>query len=182
MGNISRDREVTDLIRMDIQTVVVGGGPVSSLIVLKTKSAGENGQHVQLPIRIGTVEATAISMGIDDKYHTRPMTHDLLASTIDALGGTLERVEIVDVRDTTFFANLVLSTAAGRRVDLDARPSDAIALAVRTGVPIYASERVIETATLPDFASVEEDEKEQELEDFHNFVESLSPEDFNEHK
>mgnify|MGYP001176694588 CR=1 FL=1 len=164
---------------MDIQTVVVGGGPVASLIVLTTRKPSDAGMHAQLPIRIGTVEATAISMGIDGTKDGRPMTHDLFVSTLDALGATIDSVNISDVHGTTFYATVNLITDSGRHISVDARPSDAIALAVRCKAPIFASESVLQAATLPDFASVEKDEKEQELQEFHDFVEGLSPEDFN---
>ncbi len=163
--------------RMDIHTVVVGDGPISSLIVLRTRVA-EGEQATDLPIRIGRIEATAISMGINRPANTRPMTHDLLRDVIVRLGGTLLSVAIVDVQGTTFFARLILETPDGSHPEIDCRPSDAIALAVRMRVPILADDRVLETATLPDFKSVEQAEKNRDMERFHDFVESLSPEDF----
>lgn len=165
--------------RMDIQTVVVGSGPVSSLVVLRPHELGEGEHPTRLPIRIGTVEATAISMGIDPQEGGRPMTHDLLLSAINNLGGTVRDVCINDVSGTTFFAVVEIDRAAGEMVSVDARPSDAIALAVRTDVPIYAEGDVIETAGLPDFGAIEENEREHEIADFHDFVQSLSPDDFN---
>lgn len=163
--------------RMSIQTIVVGDGPITSLIVLQaTHSEGE--RPVQLPIRIGRVEAMSISMGIERKPDSRPMTHDLLRDVICALGATLKSVAIIDVHGTTFFAHLMLETADGRHMEIDSRPSDAIALAVRMHVPILADDRVLETATLPDFKAVEAAEQTRELERFHDFVESLSPDDF----
>lgn len=173
----SHEEMVIQMVRMDIQTVVVGGGPVTSLVVLRSH-AGDDAEAAQLPIRIGRVEASAISMGIDHKDQTRPLTHDLLASAISGLGGRVAQVRINDVRGTTFYAQIVLREQAGRSVILDARPSDAIALAVRTNAPIYASERVIEQASMPNFGEVERDEKQEELKEFHDFVEHVSPEDF----
>lgn len=167
------------MVRMDIQTIVVGGGPVSSLVVLKPQHEHQD-IPTKLPIRIGNIEASAISMGIDGQGGHRPLTADLLASSINALGASVDSIGIVAVHGTTFFANVCLLAADGRRVDLDARPSDAIALAVRTGAPIYADENVLKTAAMPDFDSVERDEHEQELQEFHDFVENLSPEDFGE--
>ena len=164
---------------MDIESVVVGGGPLASLIVLRTSDQNEDDEVLQLPIRIGLVEASAISMGVTPREGGRPMTHDLLKSTISALGGQCTSVRITAVQDTTFFAQIELTNAAGVPTFVDARPSDAIALAVREGIPIYAEDSVIETAALPDFRSVEKDEQARELEEFHAFVENLSPEDFN---
>lgn len=165
-------------VRMDIQTIVVGGGPLSSLVVLKPhRRRGDS--SVQLPIRIGSVESSAISMGIDGTPHDRPMTHDLLRSVIGALGAAVTGVIITDVRGTTFYSKIRMVTADGDTIAVDARPSDAIALAVRTHTPIFADEHVLDTAAFPDFKSVEKDEERQEMERFHDFVEHLSPEDFN---
>ena len=165
------------LVRMDIQTLAVGAGPVPSLIVLRNRPA-EGKAAVQLPIRIGPVEAAAISVGLDDTPRARPLTHDLLQNTITSLGAVLEGVAIVDVQGTTFFAQLFLLDELGRRLNVDCRPSDGIALAVRMDAPIYADDHVIEAASVPNFQGVERDEKDRELERFHDFVESLSPEDF----
>ena len=160
---------------MEIQTVVVGGMQMPSLVVLKRR---DDGQDIHLPIRIGPIEAAAITSGIEDHPQKRPLTHDLMSQVIDTLGARLASVSIVDVRGTTFYATLQLVAADGTRTDLDCRPSDAIALAVRRGVPIYAREQVIDTATMPDFQKVKKATEEQELQAFHDFVEGLSPEDF----
>ncbi len=165
------------LIRMDIHTIAVGGGPIPSVIVLRSRTSSDE-TPIELPIRIGTIEAMAISMGLDSQLHERPMTHDLLRNVIQSLDATVSRVAIVDVHGTTFFAELQLTTSSGHFVTVDSRPSDAIALAVRMGVPIFADSHVLEAATLPDFKGVERAEKEQEFERFHDFVESLSPGDF----
>ena len=164
--------------RMDIEGVVVGGGPVASLLLLRTHE-GPGERALRLPIRIGRVEATAISMGTHPRHGGRPMTHDLLASTLSALGARCASVRVMAVQGTTFFAQLEPVREDGEHVYVDARPSDAVALAVRAGVPVYAEESVLATAALPDFQGVERDERAAELEEFHAFVESLSPEDFN---
>lgn len=165
------------LVRLDIRSIVVGSGLVSSLIVLAARDEGESSS--QLPIRIGNVEATAITMGIDpNKGAKRPLTHDVLCSVIPALGARLVRVVITSVQSTTFYAQLHIRIHSGEVVFIDARPSDAIALAVRAHVPIFAERNVLEAATLPDFAAVERDEREREAAAFHDFVEGLSPEDF----
>lgn len=166
------------VVRMDIQTIVVSGGSVSSLVVLRPHKR-RNGSSTQLPIRIGPIESASISMGIDGTPHERPLTHDLMSQIISSLGATVSRVVISDVQNTTFFAVVDLVSEDGRTVSVDARPSDAIALAVRTQSPIYAEERVLDTAALPDFTGVKQDEERHEMEMFHDFVENLSPEDFN---
>lgn len=164
------------LIRMDIQSVVVGAGPVASVVVLKPRHG--KGLSSKLPIRIGTIEAVAISMGIDGRAQKRPMTHDLLNSVISTLDASVASVIISDVQDTTFFAQLRLVSSLGEPLSVDARPSDALALAVRVHAPIFAESTVLDTAALPDFAAVERGEREKEAEAFHDFVEGLSPEDF----
>ena len=118
---------------------------MTSLVVLKPRH-GET-TSTQLPIRIGTFEAAAISMGVEARAHKRPMTHDLLNNVIRDLGATLTSVVINRVSGTTFYAQLRLVTAAGETISVDARPSDAIALAVRSHKPIFADEKVLETAT-----------------------------------
>ena len=165
------------LVRVDIHTIAVGGGPIPSVIVLQSR-VPEGSTPIQLPIRIGPVEALAISMGLDPEARERPMTHDLLSHIIKSLGATVTGVAIVDVHGTTFYAEVMLTTDMGRFVKVDSRPSDAIALAVRVGAPIYSDDHVLDAATMPDFKGIEKAEKEQELERFHDFVESLSPSDF----
>ena len=164
---------------MDIKSVVVGGGPLTSLVVLRTREDHGKGAPRELPIRIGSVEATAITMGVSPRQGGRPMTHDLLVSAIKSLGGRCAAVRITSVEGTTFFAQVDLVRMDGEHAYLDARPSDAIALAVREGVPVFADDSVLSTAALPDFRSVEKDEESRELAEFHDFVENLSPEDFN---
>lgn len=168
------------LIQMDIQTIVVGGGPVASLLVLKPRIPEEAPHDAQLPIKIGPVEAMAIGMGVNDSHRTtdRPMTHDLLKNVIESLGAHLDSVIISAVSGTTFFAQLRIEKDDGEAIFIDSRPSDAIALAVRTGAPIYARSDVLTTASYPNFRGVEKEEEEHEMEEFHKFVENLSPDDF----
>ena len=161
---------------MGIKTIMVGGMAAPSFVVLEPrgKVAAES---TQLPIRIGPIEALSISAGVEGPK-TRPLTHDLMGTLIDKLEATLEGVCVCDVRGTTFFAELMLRDAQGRRHSIDCRPSDAIALAVRKGAPIFATDDVLSRATMPDFAKVEAESRERDLEAFHDFVEGLSPEDF----
>ena len=103
----------------------------------------EKGGGREFPIIIGLAEAAAIDRFVKEQATPRPLTHELLHAVIDALGGTLQRVEVTELKDSTFYANLALLTEAGREIDVDARTSDAIALAVRTGAPLYVHEDVI---------------------------------------
>ena len=151
--------------RMDIKSVVIGGGPVASLVVLCPQERKTGEGAIKLPIRIGTVEASAISMGVERPEGGRPMTHDLLVNAVVALGGKVASVRVTSVSGTTFYAQVELVAADGSHEYL--------------GAPVYAEESVLTTAALPDFAAVEKDEREAELAEFHQFVENLSPEDFN---
>ena len=166
------------MVRMDIQTIMIGTGPVGSLVVLRPRGTTQDDSSVKLPIRIGAIEAAAISAGVDGSGQERPLTHGLMLDVIRHMGGSIDSIEIIDVRGTTFYAHLNISCESGRHIEVDARPSDAIALAVRARVPIFADEHVVERASMPDFDQVEQDEKRQELKDFHDFVEHLSPDDF----
>ncbi len=109
------------------------------LIVLKEKEG--NGRL--LPIVIGIFEAEAIRMRVKGIQIARPLTHDLLKGTIEQLGAMLEKIVIDNLDKGTFFAKLVLKTVAGEEVQVDARPSDAIALALRARAPIFAEEKVL---------------------------------------
>lgn len=165
------------LIRMNIKSVIVATGPMPSLVVLQPV-AGDDRLPTNLPIQIGTFEATAISIGVEPGAISRPMTHDLLLSLVNELGAKISEVRIVKVHGTTFFAQVIAVDSNGVARAVDARPSDAIALAVRTHAPIFAEESVLLTASFPDFSTVENTQREQDIASFHSFVEELSPEDF----
>jgi bifunctional DNase/RNase len=114
-----------------------------------------------LMVWVGPWEASAIAMKLQGLTPERPLTHDLFATVLTTLGVTVERIVITDLADETYHARLELSRA-GDRHEIDARPSDAIALAVRMGVPVYASSDVLDrAATVPDDDDDEEDEGEE---------------------
>ncbi len=125
-----------------------------------------------LPIWIGAVEATAIAFAQQGVQPERPLTHDLLRDVITALGRSLTRVDIVDLRDGIFFAELVFDNG----VTVSARPSDAIALALRTASPLFAAEHVLDEAGIE--MPAEEEEAEAEVEAFREFLDQVTPEDF----
>ena len=129
----------------------------------------ESGSETYLPIWIGAVEATAIAFAQQGVVPQRPLTHDLMRDLLDALSAPLQEVRITRLADGVFFADLVF--ASGTQVS--ARPSDAIALALRTGSPIYAADDVLEEAgvAIPD-------EQEDEVEKFREFLDQISPEYF----
>ncbi len=133
-----------------------------------------NGRGRVLPIFIGGPEATAIALALDEVETPRPMTHDLATAMLDSLGAELVKVVITDLRDRTFFAELTLRSGDDELV-LSSRPSDAIALAVRTGSPVFAVDGVLDEAA----QEVAEDApEEQVVEEFREFIDSVNPEDF----
>jgi bifunctional DNase/RNase len=166
------------MVRMDVGTVMIGAGPVSSLIVLDEHESSK-AEALHLPIKVGMVEASSIGMGVDDHRPSRPMSHDLLVRIVSALGAHVASVAITDVEGTTFYAQLNLIDREGNHLSVDARPSDAIAVAVRVNAPIYVDEAVLETAAAPDLAAAEREEQEREEKEFHDFIENITPDDFN---
>jgi bifunctional DNase/RNase len=173
------------LIEVVVESVRVHMPSSRHVVILK-----ETGRERYLPIWIGPWEASAIAMRLQGLTPERPLTHDLFASTLEELGVRVEQVVISSLAEETFHARLTLSLD-GRSVELDARPSDALALAVRTGVRILASEAVLDQAGLGgDVAEGDEDEGPLEraaadrppdprLEVFRDFVNSLET-DFGE--
>ncbi|MDZ4178845.1 MAG: bifunctional nuclease family protein [Coriobacteriia bacterium] len=129
-----------------------------------------------LPIWIGHPEATAILLALQDVEPPRPMTHDLLRSVINSLDHLVERIEITRLEEGTFYAAIVLR-GEEQSVAVDARPSDSIALAVRTGSPIYVAEEVLDEAAVIAEVVTEIDE-EAEVEQFREFLEEVDPSDF----
>src|SRR5687768_4198045 len=121
-----------------------------------------------LPIWIGPWEANAIAMRLQGVTPERPMTHDLFSQTLSELGVTVKQIVVSDLSEDTFRARLLLQVD-GREVNLDARPSDAIALAVRSGVPIFATDAVLDRAGV-----VPEGAEEEKLSVFREFVNSLN--------
>jgi bifunctional DNase/RNase len=133
------------------------------------------GQKV-LPIWVGVFEANAIAVQIENVPTPRPMTHDLLRNVIHDLHATVERIVVTDLKENTFFA-LIHLNISGERVAIDARPSDAIALALRASAPIFVEEAVIEQSKL-----VEPSTPQAESERLHKWLESLDPDDLGKYK
>src|SRR5690606_7035470 len=145
--------------------------PSNQPIVLLREVGGQR----YLPIYIGAVEATAIAFAQQGVVPPRPMTHDLFKDVLDAIGVTIEQVRITEVRDNTYYAELVLSGG----LEVSSRPSDSIALALRTGTPIFASDPLLDEAgvVMAEF-DTEEEEDEDEVARFREFLEQVTPEDF----
>lgn len=129
-----------------------------------------------LPIWVGVFEANAIALQVENVQTPRPMTHDLLRSVITELGGHLDRVVVTDLRESTFYAMLHVQTAGGLRA-IDARPSDAIALALRFGSRIFVEESVIASAR-----TVESQDDASDLGRLQRWLESVSDEDLGKYK
>lgn len=141
--------------------------PSNNPIVLLRESDGER----YLPIWIGAVEATAIAFAQQGVIPPRPLTHDLLKDVLEATGNELTEVRITAVSDGVFYATLVLHSG----VEIDARPSDSIALALRTGARIVCAEDLLD-----EIGIAVPDEREEEVEKFREFLDHVSPEDFEE--
>ncbi len=157
-------------VRVDLQSQT----PV--LLLTETSGLGRT-----LPIFVGPPEATAIAFAVQGVVTPRPMTHDLMQNLVDALGAELERVVITELRDNTYYAEHHL-LRRGKHVSVSARPSDAVALAVRTGSPLFVSDDLMDAEGLmlpEDDDEDEEDATPEELVgEFREFLEQVRPEDF----
>lgn len=148
--------------------------PSSSPIALLRERTGA--KRV-LPIFIGAPEASAIAFALEEVVTPRPMTHDLLREILDDLGVSLEKVTVTELRDGVFHAELELNGSDGVHT-ISSRPSDAIALAARTGSPIYASDQVLEEAGYLEDEEEDAEGQEEVVEEFRDFIDSVNPEDF----
>jgi len=171
------------VIEVVVESIRVNMANYKRVVMLKEKDSTR-----YLPIWIGHFEADAIAIPMQKVPVSRPLTHDLLRSSIDALGARLEHVIISDLKEETFFAKLILYHD-GKSVEVDARPSDAIALAIRWEVPIFVEERVLDSAGMifdgEDDAQVEGRRREEEsspvdeekLSVFKQFINTLDVDD-----
>jgi bifunctional DNase/RNase len=135
----------------------------------------EIGVERYLPIYIGRPEADAIALRLQGHEHHRPMTHDLLNNVIAELGGEVSHIVVNDMRNDTFYARIYMNVN-GQQLDIDSRPSDAIALAVRCDAPIFVEEEVMQTGITPE-PDISEGVDGEELEAFRDFVDSLDLDD-----
>ena len=126
-----------------------------------------------LPIWIGANEATAIALALEGVEPQRPMTHDLLKEVTASLGARVDRVVVTELRDGIYYADLVLARDAGE-ITISARPSDSIALAARTGAPIFVLPAVLEEAGV----EIRDEDEEDEVARFRSFLQEVTPEDF----
>ena len=159
---------MSDALPMDLVEVRIEY-PTNQPIVLLREAEGVR----YLAIWIGAMEATAIAYALEGVNSPRPFTHDLLRTVIEELGAEVSRVTVTELRDSIYYAELILSRGKGE-VSVSSRPSDAIALAARTGAPLYATEEVLRDAGI----EIKDEDQEAEVERFKEFLEDLTPEDF----
>ncbi|HXG89102.1 MAG TPA: bifunctional nuclease family protein [Vicinamibacterales bacterium] len=159
------------LIEMNIKGLMVDPITNMPIIILRDR----DGQKV-LPIWVGVFEANAIALQIENIQTPRPMTHDLLRNVIQDLQAAVEKIVVCDLKENTFYALIHLMTPGGP-VAIDARPSDAIALALRTRAPILVEERVIDNAKTVDFSN-----EKQDSDRLQQWLESLDPDEMGKYK
>ncbi|MGI8650800.1 MAG: bifunctional nuclease family protein [Rubrobacter sp.] len=158
--------------RMSIYGINLDLFSSSPIVILKVDD-----ENRYLPIWIGQQEARSILMKIQNQTFSRPLTHDLAVSLVSELGGTMQSIAVTELRDATFFAKITLAIN-GRSVEVDARPSDAIALAVRSGAEIFAADTVIEEAAVEFEEAMEDAPQEEVVDKFKDWMNRVSPEDF----
>jgi bifunctional DNase/RNase len=147
--------------------------PVSNMPIIVLKNA--TGESV-LPIWVGIFEANAIAMQLETVISPRPMTHDLLKSVIDGLSASVQRIVITDLKDNTFFAEIEL-VRDGESLSIDARPSDAMALALRTDSPIFVEQDVLDKSS-----SAGEDSGSEEAERLRRWLETVDAEELGKYE
>jgi len=165
---------MTDLVSMSIKGLMLDPVSNSPIVVLK-----DDEEKFFLPIWVGIFEANAIALQLENITTPRPMTHDLLRNMINELDAEVTRVVINDLRDSTFFAQIrivINDGRGGKTLEVDARPSDAIALALRTEAPIYVAQSVLDQAQTISPESEDQDEK------MKKWFENLDAEDMGKYK
>ncbi|HYK01431.1 MAG TPA: bifunctional nuclease family protein [Thermoanaerobaculia bacterium] len=167
---------VSDLVPMSIKGLMLDPVSNSPIVVLK-----DDDEKFFLPIWVGIFEANAIALQLENITTPRPMTHDLLRNLIAQLDARVTRIVINDLKDATFFAQIRLliknGTGGDRMLEIDARPSDAIALALRTEAPIYVAQSVLEQAQ-----TITPENAEESQEKSKDWFENLSTEDLGKYK
>jgi len=165
------------MVELKVLTLIVTGPSAPSFLVMQPKEElVSEGKSRVIPICVGMPEAMSLGSVLEGARFERPMTHDLMLDALTNLDARIDHVLICDVKDGTFYARLCLSQH-GRLIDLDARPSDAIALALRQDAPIYINDRVLEQASFPYLFRQPFDE-ERIVDDFKDFLKNISPDDF----
>ncbi len=157
------------MIEMKVMGIALDTRTGSPIVVLHDKD-----NRKALPIWIGSAEASAIIRKIENLNVARPMTHDLIINLIEKTGYILDRVEINDVEKETYFATLFLKDENDNFIEIDSRPSDAIAIAIRVDAPIFVTANVLSNGSV----STDTAKDEEEAQEFKNFIQSIKPSDF----
>ena len=157
------------MIEMKVMGIALDTRTGSPIVVLHDKD-----NRKASPIWIGSAEASAIIRKIENLNVARPMTHDLIINIIEKTGYTLDRVEINDVEKETYFATLFLKDENDNFIEIDSRPSDAIAIAIRVDAPIFVTANVLSSGSV----STDTAKDEEEAQEFKNFIQSIKPSDF----
>lgn len=159
------------LIKMTVRGIALD--PITNMPIVILKDPEE---RRALPIWVGIFEANAIALELEKVSTPRPMTHDLLKNILDGLGITVQQITVNDLKENTFYATIDLNYN-GSVVSIDSRPSDAIALALRTNAPIFVAENVVAQAK-----NIEVSEEKEETDKWKEWLENLKPEDFGKYK
>ncbi len=160
---------------MEISGLTIDPASNAPIVILKSL----DGEHA-LPIWIGILEATAIATELENVRFARPMTHDLFKNFMDMLKIKISKIEVCDLKDNTFFARIYFFFD-GQSYNIDARPSDAMALALRSGCPIFVDDEVLQKSKQLDGEPEAWDKSEKGLK-WKEYLEKLSPEDFGKYK
>lgn len=156
------------MIEMQVMGIALDTKTGSPIVVLNDKD-----NRKALPIWIGSAEASSIIRHIENIPAPRPMTHDLICNILDTLGYYVEKIEINDIAEGTYFANIYIKNSEATHV-IDSRPSDAIAVALRTKAAIFVTPNVIADGTI----STDQERDEEEAEEFRQFIQDIKPSDF----
>lgn len=157
------------MIEMEVMGIALDTRTGSPIVVLHDKD-----NRKALPIWIGSAEASAIIRKIENIVVSRPMTHDLIINIVEQLGHRIDRIEINDVSEETYFARIIISKESGEEEIIDARPSDAIAVAIRVDAPIFITANVLASGAV----SCNSEKDEEEAQEFRDFIQSIKPSDF----
>jgi bifunctional DNase/RNase len=160
---------------VNIASMAIDPTSNTPIIILKSVKGDQ-----AVPIWIGLLEATAIASALRDIKFDRPMTHDLFKNFIDNLDMVVSKVEVCDLKDNTFYARIYF-VSDNKSFDMDARPSDAIAIALRFGAPIFVDDKIFESSQLAE-GDYEVLNKSEEGKKWAEYLENLSPEDFGKYK
>jgi bifunctional DNase/RNase len=179
-----KEMAMGSMVKMAVAGITMDPKTNMPIIILKSED-----DKIAIPIWIGIIEASAIATELEGIALARPMTHDLLKNVIDAMGGTLIRIEVNDLRENTYYASLFIDQGDSI-IEVDSRPSDAIAIALRAGADIYVAEKVIENTHTVDKNLINEivklsNEKSDDKKDkdkWTEILENLRPEDFGKYK